>query len=148
MAVYMGRDGFIAELNSTTPVGYMDTWSLSPELEPLEITGYGESHKQYTAGVRNWNVTFSGTLDRANVRQRAVLDKILNTGSTDLPRHTVYMIVQQGTSGTGVPAAGATSQYWSGIVYANATINAQIGDRINVTFNGVSHDDLTYTDAT
>ena len=135
MAVYVGREGSFGTVNSTTPVGYIDNWSLSPELEPLDITGYGEAHKQYTAGVRNWGVTFSGTLDMADGKQTAIYDRTLTTDSTGTPIFALYMLVQSGTSGTGVPAAGATSQYWTGsAVITNTNINAQVADKINVTF--------------
>ena len=148
MAVYVGREGSFAYTNSTTPMGFIDNWSLSLELEPLEITGYGEAHKQYTAGVRNWGVTFSGTLDMANAKQSALFSRVLTTSST-ASLFALYMVVQSGTSGTGIPQAGATSQFWTGAAYiSGVTVNAQVADKINVTFNAVSRGDLTYTDAT
>lgn len=129
MAARMGKDGFISLAGSTVAAGYIDSWSLSPEIGTAEITAYGNTSRAYMSTIRGWSVTCAGTLDRADAGQLAVLQKFESTAASTSFAVRLY----------------DSTSYWLGsVLVTSAQIGSAVGDKVSVSFNLQGTGDLSY----
>ena len=129
MAAMAGKDGKVTVGADT--VGYMDSWSINPGIGTAEITAYGDSAKAFGSTLREWTVTFSGTLDRADVRQAALMDQFEDGSIADVA-------IRCYTS--------TTPNYWSGNVrLTSQTVNSQVGDKVSISWTAQGNGALSYT---
>lgn len=74
MAVNKGKDGGF--MVGSTLVTFMDSWTLNRGIQVEEVTAFGDDWNANIATVRNWSASVSGTLDRADANQAALLDQL------------------------------------------------------------------------
>ena len=128
MAATAGKDGYITVAGST--VAYTDTWALSPAIGTAEITAYQDTSKAYGSTLREWTATFSGTVDRTDVEQAALMDQFEDGVLADIAMR-FYIL----------PAT-----YWSGNMrLTGSNINSAVGDKVSVTWNAIGNGNLSYT---
>ncbi len=128
MAATMGKDGFISIDGTTIAMALMDSWSVSPSIDMAEVTAFGDASKAFVSTLRSWTASVSGTLDRSNSQQLAVLDDFESTGTSTAHGMRLY------TSNSETPGT-----YWSGSAFVTSqVINSQVGDKVSVswTFQG------------
>ena len=128
MAAYNGKDGYVAIAGST--VAYIDTWSLNSEIGTAEVTGFGDGAKAYVSTLKGHTMSWSGTLDRSDTDQAALMDQF-EDGTLASIAMRLYT---------------QSANYWSGSVkMTGMTVNSQVGDKVAVTFNGTVDGELSYT---
>ncbi len=128
MAATMGKNGFISINGTTVPMAFMDTWAVTPSIDTAEVTAFGNTSKVFVSTLRSWTATASGTLDRSDAQQLALLDDFEGTATSTSHGVRLY------TSNSSTPAT-----YWSGSAFVTGqTVNSQIGDKVSVswTFQG------------
>ncbi len=74
MAVNKGKDGGFYV--GSTLVTFIDTWNSTTAVSTDESTAFGDDWEKHVATVKNWNASFSGTLDRADANQAILLDQL------------------------------------------------------------------------
>jgi len=128
MAATAGKDGYITVAGST--VAYTDSWTLNPSIGTAEITGYGDTAKAYGSTLREWTATWTGTLDRTDAEQAALMDQFEDGTLGDIAMR-FYVL----------PAT-----YWSGNMrMTGQTVNSQVGDKVSITWNAVGNGALAFT---
>ncbi len=128
MAATVGKDGYFAIAGST--VAFTDTWSVTPSIDTPEITQFGNSSKAYGSALRSWTITASGTLDRSDVEQAALMDQFENGTLGDIALRFYF----------------AAASYWSGNVrLTGQVVNSQVGDKVSISWTGNGNGDLSAT---
>ena len=74
MAASSGRDGSFRV--GSTEVTFIDSWNLGRGLGTEETTYFGEEWESHVATVKNWNASITGTLDRSDSQQAALLEQL------------------------------------------------------------------------
>lgn len=82
MAVNKGKDGGF--MVGSTLVTFMDSWTLNRGIQVEEVTSFGDDWNANIATVRNWSASVSGTLDRADANQAALLDQLEDGAIADV----------------------------------------------------------------
>lgn len=143
MAARAGRDGFIglASSSSGSAVGttermlYIDTWSVNPTVSVSEVTGFGDTFKQFQQTVRGWTGTASGTLDKASTEEQnlALLSQFdVNLNSTSFPR-ALYVRLYESTA------------YWVGKCnLTGISVRSAVADKMAVTYSFTGTTGLSY----
>lgn len=113
MAVNKGKDGGFYV--GSTLVTFMDSWTVTRGRQVEELTAFGEDWNSNIGTVANWTGTFSGTLDRADAQQAALLDQLEDGTVADV---AVRFSIDD------------TTTYWAGSAIVDS-------DSINSTAKGV-----------
>jgi hypothetical protein len=133
MAALMGKDGSV-KIGAAT-VGYLDSWTLNPDVGTAEVSAYGDKDRQYVYTVKGWAGTASGTLDMADAQQLTLADQFDSA-------HTLAVAALRFYTSTG------SFPYWGGNAYMTGmTVNSAVGDKVSVSFNFTGTGDLSYTTA-
>lgn len=131
MAAAMGKDGYVTIGGVTSAATYVDSWTITPAVGTAEVTYYGLSSKAFISTLREWTATVSGTLDLTVDQQVYVMDDFKSTASSTAFELRLY---------------DRTTCYYSGNVFpTGASVNSQVGDRVNFTWNFQGTGDLSYT---
>jgi len=129
MAVSKGKDGGFYV--GSTLVTFMDSWSLNRGIGVEEVTGFGDDWEAKVATVKNWNGSFSGTLDRADVQQAALLDQLEDGVVADVE-------VRLSIDGT--------TDYWGGsAIVESDSITSTVKGVVKYSGNLQGNGELTYT---
>ena len=62
MAFVAGKDSYI-EIDSTDLTSYVDSMSLSRDVNTLTVTSFGDNNEAYIAGVQGFSIDISGSFD-------------------------------------------------------------------------------------
>lgn len=128
MAAMIGKDGSVKI--GTTEVGFIDSWSLTPTINTTDVTAYGNTTKVNVQTLKEWAAEISGTLDKADAQQAALLDQF-EDGTLEAVDLRLY---------TG------SATYWQGsAVLSGGGINSTVGDKVSVSFSFACAGDLSYT---
>lgn len=128
MAATVGKDGYITVAGST--VLYTDSWTLTPAIGTAEITGYQDTAKAYGSTLREWTATWSGTLDRTETEQAALMDQFEDGVLADIAMRFYTH-----------PAS-----YWSGNMrMTGQSVNSQVGDKVSISWTASGNGDLAFT---
>lgn len=131
MAVNKGKDGGFYV--GSTLVTFMDLWNLNRGIGVEETTGFGKDWEEKVATVKNWNASFSGTLDRADAQQAALLDQLEDGTVADV---TVRLSID------------GTSDYWSGTAIVESdSIQSTVKGVVKYSGNLHGNGELTYTES-
>lgn len=129
MAATAGRNGSFRI--STTKVGFIDTWQLTPTLATAEVTAFGDSAVKRVATLRDWSAQVSGTLDRSDASQASMLAQFESATLADISVRFY--------------TTTAASKYWSGsMIVTQASIGSKVGDKVAVSFSGVADGALAW----
>ena len=130
MAVSKGKDGGFYV--GSTLVTFMDTWSVNRGLAVEEVTGFGEDWDGKVATTRNWNASFSGTLDRSDAQQKALLEQLEDAEIADV---AVRLGVVNST------------KFWSGsAIVESDTISSTTKGLVKYSGNLQGNGELSYTE--
>lgn len=133
MAALMGKDGSL-KIGANT-IGYLDSWTLNPDIGTAEVSAYGDKDRQYTYTIKGWSGSGSGTLDMADAQQLTLADQFDSA-------HTLAVAALRFYTSTGA------FPYWGGNAYMTGmTVNSSVGDKVSVSFNFTGTGDLSYTTA-
>ena len=133
MAALMGKDGSMKI--GANAIGYLDSWTLNPDVATAEVSAYGDKDRQYVYTIKGWSGTASGTLDMADAQQLTLADQFDSA-------HTLAVAALRFYTST------AVSTYWSGNAYMTGlTVNSAVADKVSVSFNFTGDGNLSYTTA-
>jgi len=62
MAFVAGKDSYI-EIDSTDLTSYVDSMSLSRDVNTLTVTSFGDDNEAYIAGVQGFSIDIRGSFD-------------------------------------------------------------------------------------
>ena len=128
MAATAGKDGYITVAGST--VAYTDTWTVTPAISTPEITAFGNSSKAFGSALREWTATWSGTMDRSDAEQAALMDQFEDGVIADIAMRFYT----------------APASFWSGNMrMTGQSVNSQVGDKVSVSWNAQGNGNLSYT---
>lgn len=120
MAINKGKDGGFYV--GSTIVTFMDSWTLNRGIGVEETTAFGDDWEKKVATVKNWNASFSGTLDRADAQQAALMDQ-LEDGTI---ANTVVRLSVDGTttywSGSAIVESDSIASTTKGVVKYSGTL--------------------------
>lgn len=129
MAAAMGKDGLVSADGSTSNITYIDTWSLTANIGTAEITAYNDDSKAFLSTIKEWTATISGTLDRSDAAQAAILSKFEGSSSSTSLSIRMY----------------DSTKYWAGAgIPVTMTVNSQVADKVTVSVNFQGTGDLSY----
>ena len=128
MAATAGKDGYITVAGST--VAYTDTWTVTPAISTPEITAFGNSSKAFGSALREWPATWSGTMDRSDAEQAALMVQFEDGVIEDIAMRFYT----------------APASFWSGNMrMTGQSVNSQVGDKVSVSWNAQGNGNLSYT---
>lgn len=127
MAVMAGKDGAL-KLGEKA-IGYIDNFSLNVNSATAETNSIGKDWKEYIEAGKDWSGSLSGTLDYADVGQKAAIDAILEKPT--------------GTALVADFKVGADLTLTGEIVCNSVSITASWGDKISVSINFVGNKALS-----
>lgn len=128
MAESMGKDGSI-KIGAVDIA--LDSWSLNTTVNTAEITKYGQTTKVNAATLKEWTAEGSGTLDKADAQQSALLGQFEDSGTISTVDLRMYI---------------DSAQYWSGsAIVTAAPITSTVGDKVSVSFSFVAAGGLSFT---
>ena len=128
MGAMVGKDGSVKVGDSA--LGYIDSWSLTPTIDTAEVTAYGDTTKVNVQTLKSWAAEVSGTLDKVDAQQAALLDQFEDgtLSAVDLKLYT------------------GASTYWQGsAVLTGGGITSTVGDKVSVNFSFTCGGALSYT---
>jgi predicted secreted protein len=128
MAATIGKNGS-ARIGANS-IGFMDSWTLTQSVDVVDITAYGSSFHDKAQTLKDWSVEFSGTLDRSDTNQAALLDYF-----------------EDGTLGNvAIRLYTSTNTYWSGnVLISGGSVVSSVADKVTVSFSAEGNGALTYT---
>ena len=128
MGATVGKDGSVGI--GAAKVGFIDSWSLTPAINTADVTAYGDTTKVNIQTLKEWSAEISGTLDKADAQQAALLDQF-----------------EDGTlANVDLRLYDASATYWSGsAVLSGGGITSTIGDKVSVSFSFACAGGLSYT---
>jgi predicted secreted protein len=119
MAAYIGKNGSVR--NGTALIGYVDSFTLNPSVEIVDITSYGSTWKDKAQTIRDWKGSITMTLDRSDTEQAALLGQIESGGTLADVTLRLYITSQQ---------------RWQGnALLAGLTVNSKVSDKVGVSIN-------------
>lgn len=128
MAAYTGKDGYVTVAGSTA--AYIDSWTLNTSVGTADISAFGDSAHAYEQTLRDANVSITGTMDRSDVEQAALMDQFEDATLANI---AIRLYTQN-------------ANYWSGNVkLTGMTVNSAVGDKVSITWTGVVTGALAYT---
>lgn len=81
MAVHSGTQGSVIYQTSNgtagTLIGGMKSWTITVEAEELDTSSFGQSWRNFDAGIKQWGGTFEGNKDTSNSQQQALWTNLL-----------------------------------------------------------------------
>jgi predicted secreted protein len=128
MAATIGKDGAVRI--GSTQVTFIDTWSLNNTVETVDVTSYGDDARVRKQTFRDWTAEVSGTLDRSDAQQAALLDQF-EDGTLAAVNLRLY--------------TGSSAYYHGSAVLSGGSIESAVADRVNVSFSFQSAGSLSYT---
>lgn len=108
--IYMSTTGS----GTAVPVGSLSAFTLDTEQETVETTAFGDTNKQYVAGLRDLKGTFEGFWDTD--------DAVLFTGSQSADGVKLYLY----------PSGNAPTKVASGPAWVSASLSTGVGDAVKV----------------
>ena len=135
MAAYIGKDGDIwvnttSSTSASTALGMMDTWTLTPSIETADVTAYGSSFRDRAQTLKDWTAEMSGTLDRSDTQQDAILD-MCSSGALGNIALRFYT---------------HAASYWSGNgLLTGASVVSSIGDKVTMSYSFIANGALSFT---
>jgi len=131
MGATMGKDGGFYVAGSL--VTFIDSWTLNLSRGLEEIGGYGDDWDKVAPTVKSWNATFSGTLDRSDTQQAALLDQLEDGADA---AQVVRLASERG------------SDYWEGSSYVESmSINSSLKGKVGISGNLRGHGEITWNEA-
>lgn len=128
MAATVGKAGGFY-LGSTL-VTFISDWSLTRGKGTAETTAYGDDWEAHVGLIRNWTAEVSGTLDRTDASQAALLDQ-LEDGSEAV---TVVRL-----------SLDRSTEYWQGsAIVGGDGIVSNVKDKVNVNWTLQGTAELTW----
>ena len=127
MPATIGKNGGVVVNGST--VTFIDSWELGLNSETVDSTSYGDTARVRVQTFRDWTANISGTLDRSDAVQAALLDQFEDG--------TLAAVVLQLKTGA--------SAYWYGsAVLKTGSVRSQVADKVSVNFSFESAGGLNY----
>ncbi len=131
MPATVGKDGGF--YLGTSLLTFIDSWSIQGTIGHEEITGFGDSNVKRTPTLRDWSASASGTLDRSDANQAAMLDQFEDGTITAT---SVRLSTERG------------SDYWEGsAIIESFSVDATVQGKVSVSFSLVAADALSWTEA-
>jgi hypothetical protein len=125
----MGKDGGFYVAGSL--VTFIDSWTLNLSRGLEEVGAYGDDWDKVAPTVKSWNASFSGTLDRSDTQQAALLDQLEDAEDA---AQVVRLATERG------------SDYWEGSSYIESmSINSTHKGKVAISGNLRGHGEITYT---
>lgn len=129
MAATIGKNGGVRI--GSTQISFIDTWSLNSNAETVDVTSYGDEARVRKQTFRDWTAEVSGTLDRSDAQQAALLDQF-EDGTLAAVNLRLY--------------TGSSAYYAGSAVLSSASIESAVADRVNVSFSFESAGGLSFTE--
>jgi predicted secreted protein len=119
VAKIAGRNAAIYVSTTTsgaaTPLTNQNSWSMSFEVEKIDVTSFGNTTKEYVAGIADASGEFSGFYDDAsNQTLTAALDGL---------SRKLYLY----------PNSNTATQYFFGTIFPDMSINADVDGAVEVS---------------
>lgn len=131
MAATVGKDGGVKV--GASQVSFIDTWNLTATVDNDETTSYGDTYKKRVQTLKDWSAEVSGTLDRSDTQQAALLDQLEDGTLADVD---LRLETERGSS------------YWSGSALIESwTITHNIGSKVGISFSFTGNGALSWTEA-
>jgi predicted secreted protein len=128
MAATIGKDGGVRI--GSTQISFIDSWSLNNTIETVDVTSYSDSTRVRKQTFKEWTADVSGTLDRSDAQQAALLDQF-EDGTLAEVNLRLY--------------TGSSAYYAGSAILSGSSIESAVADRVNVSFSFQSAGDLSYT---
>lgn len=110
-AIYVG----VTTSAAASPLTFQNSWSMSFEVEKIDVTAFGEQTKAYVAGIADASGEFSGFYDDAsNQTLAAALDGL---------SRRLYLY----------PNTNLATQYFFGTIFPDMSINAAVAGAAEVS---------------
>jgi hypothetical protein len=90
-------------------------WTLNQSTDKIEVTGFGDTNKTYVQGLKDLQGTFSGFWDDTETKIFSGAD------SSDGVKLYLY------------PSADATTKYWYGTAWLDASITTNVGGAVEIS---------------
>lgn len=110
-AIYLGTTTSAA----ASPLTYQNSWSMSFETEKIDVTSFGNTTKEYVAGIADSSGEFSGFYDDASGQTLAA--------ALDGLSRRLYLY----------PNTNTPTQYFFGTVFPDMSINADVDGAVEVS---------------
>lgn len=110
-AIYVG----VTTSAQASPLTYQNSWSMSFETEKIDVTSFGNTTKEYVAGIADASGEFSGFYDDAsNQTLTAALDGL---------SRKFYLY----------PNTNTATQYFFGTIFPDMSVNADVDGAVEVS---------------
>lgn len=110
-AIYVGA----TTSAQASPLTYQNTWSMSFEVEKIDVTAFGETTKAYVAGIADASGEFAGFYDDASGQTLAA--------ALDGLARKFYLY----------PNTNTATQYFFGTIFPDMSINAAVAGAVEVS---------------
>lgn len=110
-AIYVG----LTTSAQASPLTYQNMWSISFEVEKIDVTAFGDTTKAYVAGIADASGEFSGFYDDASAQTL--------TAALDGLARKFYLY----------PNTNLTTQYFFGTIFPDMSINATLGGAVEAS---------------
>lgn len=119
MAKIAGRNAAIYVGTTTSaqasPLTYQNSWSISFETEKIDVTSFGNTTKEYVAGIADASGEFSGFYDDASSQTL--------TAAIDGLSRKFYLY----------PNTNTATQYFFGTIFPDMSVNADVDGAVEVS---------------
>lgn len=119
MAKIAGRNAAIYVGTTTSaqasPLTYQNSWSMSFETEKIDVTSFGNTTKEYVAGIADASGEFSGFYDDASSQTL--------TAAIDGLSRKFYLY----------PNTNTATQYFFGTIFPDMSVNADVDGAVEVS---------------
>jgi len=128
MGATVGKDGSVKL--GTDDIGFIDSWSLTTTINTADVTAYGNTTKINVQTLKEWATEVSGTLDKADAQQAALLNQF-EDGALAPVDLRLY---------------DSSATYWSGsAILSGGGVTSTVGDKVSVSYSFMCAGDLSYT---
>lgn len=121
MARYGGRNGLVYMGSTGTGVATsvigLTQWSIDMSQDMIEVTGFGDSNKQYVPGLRDAKGSFSGTWDDTETKIYAAANSADGT--------KIYLY----------PSSSKLASYFYGPAWVTFSMSVDSGGKVSVSGN-------------
>lgn len=118
MSATVGKDGAVKIGGST--VTFIDSWSLEHTIETVDVTSYGDEARERIQTFREWNASITGTLDRSDAQQAALLEQF-ESGTLTSVQLQLYT---------------SASSYWYGsAVLSGGSVESNVADKVAINMS-------------
>ncbi len=119
MAKIAGRNAAIYVGTTTSaqasPLTYQNSWSMSFETEKIDVTSFGNTTKEYVAGIADASGEFAGFYDDASSQTL--------TAALDGLSRKFYLY----------PNTNTATQYFFGTIFPDMSVNADVDGAVEVS---------------